>query len=484
MHARATWPLTLAPAAILLAALAAQIAADPASGVTFSNSPFTDEGWNVMGARNWVLLGDWSAGNWVLHLVQLPFTVLEAIVFRIFGVGIVQARLLPIACSVASVGLAGVLVQRRFGWPAGVLAAAALGSTSLVLYYGRLAFLEDLVMLALVAGAALLCRREPRHPTLEAVAVGVLLALAIGTKPLALFPAVGILAGAAVAGRRSGVLRRSLVAGGVIGAAGLGWLLLVALPNRDAVQAAMQIWTPQQLPPDLETLIYRVTTFPQTDSMLFMSLPLAIGGLLGLVAVVTGWRRLDTAQRVLAGAAIGWLVVGVALLMVASYRPGRYALPILPALAILTGYLVPAARRLAPVLPRAASAVLLAAALAGVVLPGAVMAWGWASAATFDGPRLQERFAAAVQPAEPIEGGLAGFLAMRVPAPIYVRWSTTDLNTGDLYADAGVRWVVATGAYRPPWADNHPDVWDGRQELFCVSWGKGTHCLERLPGEQ
>jgi hypothetical protein len=55
------------------------------------------------------------------------------------------------------------------------------------------------------------------------------------------------------------------------------------------------------------------------------------------------------------------------------------------------------------------------------------------------------------------------------------------MNTGDLYAEDGVRWVVVTGAYRPTWADAHLAAWDARTEHFCVEWGRGTHCLVSLP---
>lgn len=50
--------------------LAVQIAMDPNVEVTGSNSPFTDEGWSVLGARNAVLACDaWQRGETcVIHL--------------------------------------------------------------------------------------------------------------------------------------------------------------------------------------------------------------------------------------------------------------------------------------------------------------------------------------------------------------------------------------------------------------------------------
>lgn len=82
----------------LFALLAAFVGADPSTRITVSSSPFTDEAFNTINARNLIQLGTWSTDQWNLHLVNLPFSLLEAIWFRIVGVGIVQARLIAIAC--------------------------------------------------------------------------------------------------------------------------------------------------------------------------------------------------------------------------------------------------------------------------------------------------------------------------------------------------------------------------------------------------
>ena len=472
----------LIPAVLLLALLLAQLPVDPAAGVTFSNSPFTDEAWNVMGARNWVLLGDWGAGNWALHLVQLPFNALEAVGFAVLGVGIVQARLIAALCSVAAVAMVSVIVRRRLGTAAGLLAGLGLAGTGLVLYYGRLAYVETLVMLALLAGVAALCWRPSGAAMWPAAVAGGALAVAIGTKPSALFAVVGILLGVALATRRAAWVRSTLVAAGVVGLAAVGWIVVIALPNAEQVGWVLDIWTSQAPPADLGELVRRITDYPATDDgVLLMSLPLVLGGMAGLVAAIARWRSLDDGQRALAGAAIGWLLVGLGVLLIASYRPNRYSLPIVPALAILSAYLVPAVtaglqrlgvRRLAlPVMGTAVSALLL---------PGLVMYGGWATAATSRAPMIQAEVAAALDD-RPVEGGLAPLFAMRAPVPIYVRWSTSEVNRGDLYAEAGVRWLVMADAYQPSWAGLHPEAWEARTPVLCYAWGRGTQCLVRLP---
>jgi 4-amino-4-deoxy-L-arabinose transferase-like glycosyltransferase len=472
----------LLPAVLLLALLVAQLPADPAPGVTFSNSPFTDEAWNVMGARNWILLGDWSAGDWALHLVQLPFNALEAVGFAMLGVGIVQARLVAALCSVAAVAVTTVIVRRRLGTEAGLFAGLGLAGAGLVLYYGRLAYVETLVMFALVAGVAALCWRPSGGAGWSAAVAGGLLAVAIGTKPSALFAVVGILVGVALATRRGTWVRRTMLATGMVALAAVGWVVLIALPNAEPVGWVLDIWTSQAPPRGLAELLRRIADYPATsDGVLLMSLPLVIGGVGGLVAAIARWRTLDEGQRALAGAAIGWFLVGLGVLLIASYRPNRYSMPMLPALAILTAYLVPAVRAgLQRLGARRLALPLMGTAVTVLLLPGLVMYGGWASAATSRAPGIQAQMAAAIDD-RPVEGGLAPLFAMRAPVPIHVRWSTSEVNRGDLYADAGVRWLVMADAYRPSWVDLHPEAWEGRTPVLCFAWGRGTHCLVHLP---
>jgi len=130
---------------IALVLLASQIAADPAAGVTFSGSPYSDEAWSVMGGRNQALLGTWATDDLKMFLVQLPFQVVLAGVFELFGVGILQARAVAVLVSVGAVVLTSVSAARHFGPVAGVVSGIALATTPLFVYHGRMAYLEPMV---------------------------------------------------------------------------------------------------------------------------------------------------------------------------------------------------------------------------------------------------------------------------------------------------------------------------------------------------
>src|SRR5688572_28699886 len=251
------------PALAVLVVLVPFVAADPAAGFTFSNSPFTDEAWWLANARNLVLLGRWSTDDWNLHLVSPVYSGLQAATLALAGVGLVPARLVVIGC----VGLTCVALAIGLRGPLGrgpaFAAAAAYGFSPLVLFYGRLAYLEPLVALGLTVGALLVLRRETARPLVVGLAAGVSLALAIGTKPTAIPLMLGILGGVLlVSGRSSSWARRWVLgASGAIIAAAILWLALIWLPNRAEVAVVARILAEVTLPSEGGEMLFRVLSY-------------------------------------------------------------------------------------------------------------------------------------------------------------------------------------------------------------------------------
>ena len=308
------WLRSIPPEAVLVGVglfvlLAAFIAADP-SQMTFSVAPFTDEAFNVSNARNLVQLGTWSTDEWNLYLVNLPFSLLQAANFALFGAGIVQARLAMAACvSLTAAALVWGL-RGAVGRTSATFAGLAFGFSGLILFYGRLAFLEDLVVLGLALGTIVLAQ-DGRLNLRGGALSGCCYAVAIGTKPSALFAVVGILVAVAfVWGWRDPGIRRWLAGSvSVIALAGLAWAIAIWLPNRDAVAIDIRIWPPYQWNLTPVALFNSVREYltGENDFIFGRMLLPAIGmGLAGLVAIVVWRKRLSVAQARLAVAAFAW----------------------------------------------------------------------------------------------------------------------------------------------------------------------------------
>jgi 4-amino-4-deoxy-L-arabinose transferase-like glycosyltransferase len=475
--------LALAASGLLLAF----IGADPTRGITGSQSPFTDEAWNVVNARNQLVLGMWSTDQFNLHLVNGPFSLLEAGIFSVLGVGIVQARLLSIVSIGLTTLLLGVGLRSILGRGPALLAAAAFGSCFLVLFYGRLAYTESLVALAMTAGVVVLVRAGDGAPSGRwGFVAGILFGLAIATKAIAIFGLAGALVAIAlVDGRRSPGVRRSLV-GAMAGLAvvAVAWLAIVFVPGHDAVLVDLRIWPHQQLPRSIGQLVGRIASYPfRTDGALPGLTPLAAGAALGVAATVAGWRSLSPTTRRLAVAAIGWGVVHLGVLLVSSYRPNRYLVPLVPAAVILVGVAAQVVRDRPPKMtlwrPRLATSVALVA-IAALIVPGLVTYGRWMTRATRALEPMQSAVAGILPAGATVWGGFAPLVAMTAPVTTIVPWPEAPANVSPAYRSLPVHWVVS-GTHDPPWIVPNSPAWAARQQRACFAWNASQVCLYELP---
>jgi 4-amino-4-deoxy-L-arabinose transferase-like glycosyltransferase len=470
--------------------LTAFVSADPARHVTFSSSPFSDEGFNTVNARNLVQLGRWSTDEWNLYLVNLPYSLLAALAMRLLGVGIVAVRMVSILCVSATALAIAWGLRRTLGTAWATFAGLAFAGSGLVLYYGRLAYTEDLVVLALALGTLVLASTG-RIGFRWGVVSGVCFAVAIGAKPSALFAVAGILlAPALVWGWRSCAMRR-WIAGAVAAVAvfGLGWAVLVWLPNRDAVAMDLRIWAPIHL---------RLTPAGQVDALLSymrasdgiigrMLGPLLALAAAGTILIAAFRKRLGPDQSRLAVASFGWVLVGFWIVIVADYRPNRYLLPMVPGLAMLAAIglrqfsIWLTERRTSARWARAAVAIATVAVLVAAT-PGLAFFYGWNHAATHELPRIQDQMANLVPPGERVAGRESALFLMKSKAitlEVQLTTADTNANAGDLYS-RGVRWYLQPlSAPIPPGVSD--DVWTNRHTVACGEWGGLLECLVELP---
>ena len=204
---------------------------------------YTDEGWYGDAAIRFYLRGTWHLPGDFNPGAALPvWPLLEALVFRFTGVGIVAARALAVALfggiiisgyhlvrAVLPFGALSKEVREVFAAAAAVLLAAS----SFLFAFSRMAILEPLLvlwlLLALLLASTLRGGMKGARRYLALVGVGLLTALMIGTKTTAMFllPSICCMlwAGAGKNLRRS-ILDTSVAACAALLPAALYYLLL------------------------------------------------------------------------------------------------------------------------------------------------------------------------------------------------------------------------------------------------------------------
>lgn len=486
------------PALVALALLVPFVGADPVAGITVSSSPFTDETWSIANARSWALFGTFTTDQWGLYLLTMPFTLLDGLVFRIFGVGLMQARIVDIACVAATGSILVAGLRRPYGRPAAVVAGVAFVTSTLVLYYGRMAYLEPMAGLFLAAGTLTLLGIDGERPGRAGLLGGLLLALAVGTKAVTL-PAVGmILVLAAVAALRSRAARRWVAgAGSAFAGSGLAWAIWVALPNLDGLEILRTRIYPQLDPLTVHRAVVRVTQAARTgmDGFLPLAGPLLVAAAVGL-AVSAPRRRAPSAGAPSAGAALlVWasaaaVVAGILAPVLAGYAPNRYFVPLLPLLAILAApaFSLVLRRVTGSLAPRthARHTLVTAGVALGLALlmaaQGLVLHASWMRDPGHDLAEAQARAAAVIPDGAIVAGPDASLLGLTTRATlVIVQYAHGGVNAGDLYA-SGARWWAATDP--PTWASLHPEAWATATREVCLeAWGIHLRqvCLWHLP---
>src|SRR5215216_6312736 len=225
-------------AGLLLAVVALWLLApfagnDPPAGLTASNAPWTDEGFNLANARARVLGGRFATGDVDRSLTNGAYSALAAATFTVTGPSLAAGRALSMAATAAAVLLLALGLARP------------LGRSDLMLEHGRLALVEATVV-ALLAGALVLAARAAERPSAAAgVGLGLLVAAAVSVKANAVAPGMVLLAVilvAAAARRDRRALSMGLAGLGTLVLAAVAWLAAVGLPNWDRLATSVRIW--------------------------------------------------------------------------------------------------------------------------------------------------------------------------------------------------------------------------------------------------
>jgi 4-amino-4-deoxy-L-arabinose transferase-like glycosyltransferase len=336
-----------------------------------------DEGAWVHNARNRALWGVWRTDAWNPVFVAPVFTALEYASFEAFGVGLWQARVVPLISGLAAIIALVVGLKTIAGREAAAIGAALLATTYAFVMWNRAALMESTMTAAMVVAWTAYARgsRDARWGAIAGVAA----AGAWFTKAAAAFfvAALALDAGLTILrGWRSPAAERR-------DETRLAWWTLAGLAITFAIVGALFVlphWTEYRFynwqmsvarKPEytVHALVDRASWLPIVQglfSRMWLVLVVALGGLLW---IVRRWRDARPAERLL----VLWILIGLVELVVHDSGNERRYVMFIPALSALAAIV---AGRAWAATPAPAAAPLPGAALALLSLPLAYLAAG------------------------------------------------------------------------------------------------------------
>ena len=159
------------------------LTADPPANLSWSTGIFSDEGIYAVDARSVVFTGHWSPGDFHSAIISPLFHLIQLAVFKGFGVGLLQVRLISVFFGVATLGVFYLGLQSAYDERTATVGIAFLGLSVPFVLYNRLALLEAPAVFVLVLAYLAWVKNGSKF------LIGLLLGVAFVFKPLALLAA-------------------------------------------------------------------------------------------------------------------------------------------------------------------------------------------------------------------------------------------------------------------------------------------------------
>ena len=324
------------------------LSADPPMDLSWSLSLYTDEGAIAINARDKVLFGQWKMDDFFRMGISSLLSVIYFFIFKLFGTGFIQIRVLPVLSSLGSILLVFFLLKREKSIYSAVFSSFFLSIAYIYVMHNRLALEEtSLLFFLLLSLFFLQLGKDKRLYFLLSGFTFVLAVLFVKISGL-FFLAIMFLEFVRWIWMEKDEKKKKLwqslsyfVVGLAIG--GIIWLLLVLLPYKSAVIGYIQagaLKSPAGNAANLGVYLRSIITLGISDKLfprLFFIFILSF-------LYILYWVR-NIGEKIKSGASmefvsVCWAILGIFFLSYPNYHPIRYQLLLVPPLCILAGFFV------------------------------------------------------------------------------------------------------------------------------------------------
>lgn len=330
----------------------AYLSADPPWNFTWSQALFTDGARAIDGARDRLLFGQWIVDMRSPVVLFYPLVnLLAVVIFKVGGIGLVQANLVGALPALVTVSLAYLWVRKLQGKLAGLVMLVPMTFCYMYVVYCRVPMVESLLILMLLA-SFYLALKDRLGLFLSGLLVG-LAALMVKMHALHLVPVVIVyllIQGRLGMNSPTGIGSRLLSFLGGLAVALAVWLAFVYTVNPEIVAKYFRsnilisqkgeyagATAFQVIERRIGALIH---VGSGRDAYFFNAPVLSLTAVIGLICVVSGFVRRHMSAKPWEVLAAIWFVGLVSALSFLSYRPLRYMVLLTPSLALLSTSLI------------------------------------------------------------------------------------------------------------------------------------------------
>jgi len=318
------------------------ILADPPVSLSKSGGLFFDEGANVQNARNKVLFGEWKFDDWNNMYYSPLLNYVHYAVFSIWGVGLLQERIVGVAFSFLALIFFYSAFRASFTKWEALLGTTLLGCNYFFLMYNRVGLYETPLAAVMVVTFYFWQKSETKRKPFTFFLLGVSCFTVFIFKNIALYFLVAValaflwrFVALETEGSWRPRFRVSFWFGCGVAFVFVLWLLLFYLPNRDEVRAIGQSWSRLAMPRNFDALLKNILREPLFS---YFWLTPVIFTTAFLFAAITCYRLLEAPREVPSADlfVLFWLLFGIGGLSILSYRPDRYYIPMVPPMCYLS----------------------------------------------------------------------------------------------------------------------------------------------------
>lgn len=324
------------------------LSADPPTDLSWSLSPYTDEGAIAINARDKVLFGQWKMDDFFRMGISSLLSAIYFFIFKLFGIGFIQIRVLPVLTSLGSILLVFFLLKREKSIYSAVFSSFFLSITYIYIMHNRLALEEtSLLFFLLLSLLFLQLGKDKRFYFLLSGFTFVLAVLFVKISGL-FFLFIMFLEFVRWIWMEKEEKKKKLwqsLSYFVLGFAGglIIWLLLVLLPYKNAVIGYIQagaLKSPAGNAANLGAYLRGIITLGISDKLFPRLFFIFIFSFLYILYWVRNIGEKIKSSTSMEFVSVCWVVFGIIFLSYPNYHPIRYQLLLVPPLCILAGFFV------------------------------------------------------------------------------------------------------------------------------------------------